>query len=447
MAGRVLTAALAASALLAPVFGADSLKGSRGSKCPKDSPCGGLYADCGVGAFCLGGCDVTISHSKEACVPNPKCKSGTYKMGSLDDVQSIDKYLGDSSKINWQGQGKPVLYEDSTLLTMAEGTVGTLMASTHYVWYGKICAKMTTSQGKGVVTAFIMMSDVKDEIDFEWVGTDIANVQTNYYSQGVTNYKNGRNLTIPNGNSVEKLHEYCMDWKEDTLTWSIDGNDLRTLNRKDTWNATAGRFDYPQTPSRVMLSLWPAGLPSNEKGTIDWAGGVIDWNSPYMQNGYYYARVQQVTIECYGPPSGAKKSGDKSYIYTDDKNPTNNTIEITDKEVILGSLFATGEDPKFGAVTASGAPQPTRSAATVPGGNPGGGNRAEDQSSAASAGPSGTAAPSGSSTPNNGAGGQGFNQNTGGNGGSAGTALQPGLGKVGGGAFAIVVAVLGLMVL
>ena len=69
---------------------------------------------------------------------------------------------------------------------MAQGTVGTLLASTHYVWYGKICTKATTAQGKGVVTAFILMSDVKDEIDFEWIGVDTGHVQSNYYSQGVT---------------------------------------------------------------------------------------------------------------------------------------------------------------------------------------------------------------------------------------------------------------------
>ena len=86
----------------------------------------------------------------------------------------------------------PAIYTDpssgkkSTLLTMAEGTVGTLLASTHYVWYGKICAKATTAQGKGVVTAFILMSDVKDEIDFEWIGVDTGHVQSNFYSQGVT---------------------------------------------------------------------------------------------------------------------------------------------------------------------------------------------------------------------------------------------------------------------
>jgi len=72
---------------------------------------------------------------------------------------------------------------------MAQDTVGTLMSTTHYVWYGKISATLQTSQGAGVVTAFIMMSDVKDEIDFEFVGTDTEHAQSNFYSQGVTNCK------------------------------------------------------------------------------------------------------------------------------------------------------------------------------------------------------------------------------------------------------------------
>lgn len=68
---------------------------------------------------------------------------------------------------------------------MAQGTVGTLVSSTHYVWYGKIDTTMTTSQGAGVVTAFILMSDSKDEIDFEFVGVDLQHAQSNYYAQGI----------------------------------------------------------------------------------------------------------------------------------------------------------------------------------------------------------------------------------------------------------------------
>jgi hypothetical protein len=434
MLRRALTAALAATAFAGAALAADGATCGAGTSCPESSPCCGQYGQCGTGAFCLGGCDVINSHSFDSCVPNPTCQDATYTFKNLDNVQSIDKYLGDPSKIDWQSQGKASSYNDNLLLTLSQDTSGTLLASTHYVWYGNICAKLSTSQGKGVVTAFIMMSDVKDEIDFEFVGADIQHAQSNFYSQGVTVYTNGKNLTVDTSTNE---HEYCIDWAEDTLKWSIDGKEMRSLDRKDTWNATSNRFDYPQTPSRIMLSLWPAGISTNEPGTIEWAGGMIDWNSQYMTNGYYYAEVSEVTVKCYDPPDGVKKSGDKAYKYTD-KAATNNTVEMTDDLVILGSLYANGEDPDYGASTASGS-QPTMTGNTVPGGNSGGGNRAEDQSSAAG---SATGAPGSPQPAATGDGGfvQGGNQ-------GAGSSLQPGLNKVGGGAIAIVVAVLGLMVL
>lgn len=39
------------------------------------------------------------------------------------------------------------------------------------------------------MSAFILLSDVKDEIDFEFVGTDLQIAQSNYYFQGITNCK------------------------------------------------------------------------------------------------------------------------------------------------------------------------------------------------------------------------------------------------------------------
>lgn len=269
MVRHLLSAAVVAAAALASSVAAQ--KCTRNSKCPADAPCCGLYGDCGVGAFCLGGCDPTMSKDFDSCVPNPVCRSGEYTFKNLDDVQSINKYLGDNSKINWQAQGNPIAYPSGGVaLTMGQGTVGTLLASTFYVWYGKICATMSTSQGQGVVTAFIMMSDVKDEIDFEFVGNDIDNAQTNWYSQGVTNYQNMEKLNVK-PDTVGEPHEYCINWSEDELTWTIDGAKTgRTVKRSETWNASAGHFDFPQTPSRVMLSLWPAGLPSNGEGTIEW---------------------------------------------------------------------------------------------------------------------------------------------------------------------------------
>jgi len=99
------------------------------------------------------------------------------------------QYLGDTSKFDWVADGLPLVSNGQLYLTMAKDTVGTVMASTAYVWYGKISVTMKTSRGNGVVTAFIMMSDVKDEIDYEWVGADLKTTQTNFYWNGIPNCK------------------------------------------------------------------------------------------------------------------------------------------------------------------------------------------------------------------------------------------------------------------
>jgi len=128
-----------------------------------------------------------MSFSLDSCAPAPVCKDKVYKMDSLNRYRDIAKYLGDPNEADWVGQGEPVVYNGNTLLTMPPKSVGTVLASTTYMWYGTVKAKMKTSRAKGVVTAFILFSDVKDEIDFEWVGTDLRNVQTNYYFQGIPN--------------------------------------------------------------------------------------------------------------------------------------------------------------------------------------------------------------------------------------------------------------------
>lgn len=122
-------------------------------------------------------------------MPAPVCKSGVFNFDSMDRITAKSKYLGDSSKTDWVMDGEAILFNGNVLLTMAPDTVGTLLASSTYMWYGNVKAKFKTSRGAGVVTAFILLSDVKDEIDYEFVGVDLGVAQTNYYFQGITNCK------------------------------------------------------------------------------------------------------------------------------------------------------------------------------------------------------------------------------------------------------------------
>lgn len=338
------------------------IKCGPGIKCPESAPCCSPYNFCGRGAYCLGGCNPLFSHSIQSCVPSPVCKSQDYKFDSLNGVTSQDKYLGDSTKANWVSTGQPVVFDNSVLLTMPVDSVGTLLASTTYMWYGKVSATLKTSRGAGVVTAFILMSDVRDEIDFEFVGTDLTTAQTNYYFQGITNYQNGANISL--SDTFNNYHTYTIEWTPEQITWSIDGQVGRTKKRSDTYNKTTNRYEYPQTPSRVQLSLWPGGLPTNAEGTIKWAGGLVDWNSQDIKtNGYYYAAVKDVSIQCYDPPSNAKRSGSKAFVYTNIAG-TEDTIEITDKPTVLKSFLGSGTNMSADYPSSSASSSSTRATST-----------------------------------------------------------------------------------
>jgi beta-glucanase (GH16 family) len=108
---------------------------------------------------------------------------------NLDGFVKQDEYLGDPKDGAWVYSGEPVTSNGELWLTMADGTVGTLIKSTTAMWYGTFEASIRTSPGAGVVTAFIALGDSKDEIDFEFVGSQHLSAQTNFYSQGVTNCK------------------------------------------------------------------------------------------------------------------------------------------------------------------------------------------------------------------------------------------------------------------
>ncbi|KAK7733007.1 putative glycosidase CRH2 [Cytospora paraplurivora] len=324
------------------------------------------YGECGIGAYCLGGCDPRFSFSLDSCVPEPVCESKTMNLDSLDRVISIDKYLGDASEADWVSSGDPLVYDDNILLTMPANSTGTVLASTVYMWYGNVKAKLKSSRGNGVVTAFILLSDVKDEIDFEFIGADLTTSQTNYYFQALPIWTNVVNITDLS-DTYTNFHEYEIDWTPDKITWSVDGVAGRTLKRTDTWNATTNQWDFPQTPARVELSIWPGGASSNSEYTIQWAGGAIDWDSQDIKDyGYDFATFKSVTIECYNASSGVGTNKGKSYYY-DNISGLNNSVVNGDNATILASFLGTGTDMDAGADSSASASSSTSTADSVPG--------------------------------------------------------------------------------
>jgi len=185
--------------------------------------------------------------------------------------------------------------------TIAKKLESPTIQSKFYIFFGILEIHMKAAPGKGIVSSIVLQSDDLDEVDWEWVGGDTTHVQTNYFGKGnTTTYDRG---AIHEVNSpMDTFHNYTVHWTAAKIDWYIDGNLTRTLYYGD---AVDGK-NYPQTPMTVRLGIWPGGDPGNSKGTVEWAGGPVDYAA-----GPYSMVVKQMKVTDFS--SGKEyEYGDKS---------------------------------------------------------------------------------------------------------------------------------------
>jgi len=302
------------------------------------APCCSEFGFCGTNNFCLGGCNPYASKSLTSCRPEPLCHDGEFTFADQSRILSNSTlFNGNSSKYDWVvDKGSIQNNNGDVVLILADAKGGTRISSTRYVYYGTITARLKTGRWGGVVTAFITMSDIKDEIDWEFPGAKTTEAQSNYFWQGVIPDKTLGQTHSGLSDTFSNYHDYTIDWQPDQLTWSIDGKVVRTLKKSDT-TGSDGVAHYPSTPSRVQLSIWPAGITGTPEGTLTWAGGMIDWNDPdYKAAGHFYALVNKVSVKCstaQAPPPGSNTT---SYVYNGSKNQsTTPTIGFSNHSTLL----------------------------------------------------------------------------------------------------------------
>lgn len=121
--------------------------------CPQDSPCCSQYGECGTGAYCLGGCDPRYSFNIDSCTPQPICVSGNWTFADNSSLIENTVYLGDASKSAWVYSGYPLFSDGDLVVAMPNQSVGTVISSSTYIWYGKVSVTMKSSRGAGVVSA------------------------------------------------------------------------------------------------------------------------------------------------------------------------------------------------------------------------------------------------------------------------------------------------------
>ncbi|EFE37254.1 cell wall glucanase, putative [Trichophyton verrucosum HKI 0517] len=149
-----------------------------------------------------------------------------------------------------------------------------------YIFFGTVEVHMKAATGRGVVSSIVIQSEVLDEIDWEWVGSEPDKVQTNYFGKGnTTSYDRGKTFDIKG--AMDDFHNYTVNWTPEKIEWYIDTVLVRTLKYEEA----LGGKNFPQTPSTVRLGIWPGGDPQNKKGVIEWAGGEIDYEkTPYIMS-------------------------------------------------------------------------------------------------------------------------------------------------------------------
>jgi beta-glucanase (GH16 family) len=334
--------------LIPAIYSLDSVLAQGGqtcnatSLCPESAPCCSEFGYCGTGEFCLGGCNALTSNTPNSCTPAPVCKDATYTFADNSRILSNATYYdGNATAYDWVLDKGSIFNTNSSggelALLLTEDNGGTRISSTHYVHYGTITAKLKTGRWNGVVVAFITMSDIKDEIDWEFPGAKTTEGQSNFFWQGVIPEKTNGGVHETSSDTFSDYHDYTIDWQQDTLTFLIDGKAVRTVKRSST--DVDGTDHYPSTPSRVQLSIWPAGIESSPQGTIEWSGGLINYNDPdYKSAGHFYALVKSVQVKCADTQS--TKGDITSYIYGPNTTSLNPTVVLSNASTMLGA--ATG---------------------------------------------------------------------------------------------------------
>lgn len=165
--------------------------------------------------------------------------------------------------------------DEGAQFTLHKEGESTLLQSNFYIFFGVVEAHIKMAPGRGLVSSVVLESDDLDEIDWEWVGYNTSEVQSNFFGKGnTTSYDRGGNHYVPNADT--EFHNYTLHWDQNKIQWWIDGVMVRHLDYDEA--LTLNGYNYPQTPCRVQFSLWPAGQKKAAGGTIDWAGGLVNWD-------------------------------------------------------------------------------------------------------------------------------------------------------------------------
>ncbi|KAL8704176.1 MAG: hypothetical protein Q9201_002674 [Fulgogasparrea decipioides] len=211
--------------------------------------------------------------------------------------RSVNINFAEGASDSFTPQGNPTYDSNGASFTVAKSGDSPQLASKWYIMFGRVEFKVKPAPGVGIVSSAVLQSDDLDEIDWEWLGGDSSQVQSNYFGKGQTTTWN-RGAFHPSPNNQADFHTYTIDWTANQIAWQIDGKTVRTLS------PDAAQGQYPQTPMMIKIGAWSGGDPSNAPGTVAWAGGSTNY-----AGGPYSMVVQSIAVTDYSTGTQYSYSG------------------------------------------------------------------------------------------------------------------------------------------
>lgn len=251
-----------------------------GGSCPQNAPCCSGAGYCGSDpAFCADNCQATGSFAADSCWPLPMAVNLDDQFKDKSRMVNIKDFNGFPTTADWVVDRTPgtrehaVITDDDKLVLKLNrvekhpetgGGIGATVHSSRWMKYGTIEARIkTASSMPGTVSSFIMISPISgDEIDFEIVGKDPSDVQTNFYYRvqpgNKVDYSHGVHINVNLDTSLD-YHTYRLDWTPTEMKWWFDGELKRTTLASEVVGS------YPDTPMRIAFGIWDGGHGSNGK--------------------------------------------------------------------------------------------------------------------------------------------------------------------------------------
>ena len=178
-----------------------------------------------TGIALLATASTTLAQTYTDCNPTEKstCPS---EVGLPTSAYSVDFTQGSGGNASWSAaSGTTIEYgSDGAVFTIEKSGQAPTIATDFFIFFGKVEVTMKASAGTGIVSSVVLESADLDEIDWEFIGGDNTQVQSNFYGKGnTTSYDRVVYHTV--STPQDTWHTYGVDWT----------SEVRSTDRLESW--------------------------------------------------------------------------------------------------------------------------------------------------------------------------------------------------------------------